>query len=245
MPLSAREDLIRRKFRSLENTLQKVDPVEFARVCHAYMLFLQDQQALPKDIESPPRQYQRRHQFLGAGFSEWALEFLLRETFRVKTHLKPKIDCTRWDSIASLVNAGNRISQALYKPHTDPTLHMNSVLYQQIPWQRGASNQQATRYWRIFSFDSVDEIVREVHGISTVEVVRLAYALIGALTESFELPRNLEFRGINVDQERGDAFVERMTVSIDQIRSHLETVRTFDERMLYGVSPFLLHPLHC
>lgn len=231
-------------YKPLRNHLRKLPIGESLYVIWSYDQLLAYNKPLPGDIEFS-------YKFITAlnklsMVSPWELETLAREviinanssgnkTFKQLSYFA--------DGINKLKNLENEMAKIYI--NTDNVLsEFNRIAHRQFPWQMDRPNMiSLIRYFKIFSYPGIDEIVKNKTGIEVDNFYILSTALFGVYLNNFALndPPNIQIPELN--QEMLDMFLAMFSMQIETLRSKLIDEQELNDKFVYTYNSLRGHPI--
>ncbi|MBC7768939.1 MAG: hypothetical protein H7124_09135 [Phycisphaerales bacterium] len=179
------------------------------------------------------------------GLSEWELDVLSRETLAYSS-ISGGRAVTSHSDVATLINLIKRLEENIWRayPHgqRDIILELNRSSHRQFPWQRPTNHPAIARYYKIYSDPKVEEVLRRVTGLNTVELFRVGIGLTGHFLEKPALPIPAP-AALRVDSSQIDNFLRRFADTIVNLRNHIEAKAAFGVNWAYVSNPLRDRPL--
>ena len=237
-----RRKLTKGKFRKLARVLRGYDLLECLYVCHAYISFLQSDNGLPGDVERPPFEVERGIDLRSRGLCEWRLETLIGEAMLFAENSSEN-SLRSWNELAVVMNSVGKTHNALHSSGRDIWISMMLTVAQQHHWQVGVSNRMVCRYLGLLQHPRVSPHILATYECSPEILVRAAYGLYSHFSVTLDAPEQLGFESIGIDPTLGQSIVNRVSADQVDLTERISASRTFDERMIYGMSPLLVTPI--
>ena len=194
-------------------------------------------------VPGDPTNYSLGWSPLKVGLFAWDLEQLAREVL-LSGALHGGQDFN-WNAAANLLNEQRDLNGAAYRqlPGGSTVLHeLNRLAYLQFPYQRGPFRDDIARYFLIYNHPSVRGLIADEFGMSPKEFYEVAVSLMGHFLDSSTVPLPLANELNDVSPEVMEAFVERTSRTLGEIRQLTGKAATYDANWTYYFDPLRLYP---
>lgn len=233
----------------LRNYLRQQKLNESLLAIHAHIQYLQFQSSLPQYITGEPFGYRSMKKFrdlLKFHVFPWELTILYKEILINSQLYGSPHSLLDWHYFSEAVNKlkglENEIAK-LYSTKENVLLELFRISHRQFRWQRALTMDAPARYWKIFSYKNLHEIVVKSVGLTIEEIIKIGMSLLGVYKDKIALyyPPRSELPGIT--QEKIDKFLEHFCIDYDELKKRLVAEQQYNEKFIYSYSSTVAYPL--
>lgn len=233
----------------LRNYLRKQKLNESLLAIHAHIQFQQFHKPLPAYITGEPFGYRSITNFkdlLNFYLMPWELSLLCKEVLLNSEKYGSTHSLLEWHYLSGAVNKLKYLEDELAKKYSSKEnvlLELFRMTHRQFRWQRIPSMDAPARYWKIFSYRNLHEIVEKAIGLNIVEIIKIGMSLLGFYQDKIALfyPPKSEVPGIN--QEKVDKFLEHFCINFEDLKKILVKEQQYNEKFAYSYSSLVAYPL--
>lgn len=216
-------------------------------VIWAYSQYLQKlNKNFPADIEVS-REFLKEDELHSKGIYAWELELLLNEVI-LNAQLSPRCTLTlkRWGTLARVINnlktLENEIAIRCVNEENGPT-EISRIAHRQFPWQNLFFNGHLIRYYKIFNYAPLNEMVQDELGLTVYQVYSIGYLLSAFYMGSpaIELPIDITLKEINIDSVT--KFLKLFSRELSTVRDLVKREREINEKYLYSYKSLREFPI--
>lgn len=216
---------------------------------HAYVTHLQFGSPIPKTIEV-------HRNFLSAEsktdkaawLNEWELEILCREIIiHAENAMSSRSTLREWKVLSKTVNELKRLEEFISGRFLSPEtimLELHRIAHRQFPWQM--SNPTAAnlmRYYLVYQYGALGELVRKVTGLTVGEVFVVGMALLGIFLEKLSLFYPADIQVPRLTFEKVDRFLTHFSLPLKSLKKLLINEREVNDRFVYSYHSLRAFPL--
>ena len=233
----------------LRNYLRKQKLNESLLAIHAHVQFQQFHKSLPLYITGEPFGYRKISKFsdlLDFHLFPWELTLLCKEVLLNSERYGSTHSLLEWHYLSGAVNKLKEFQNELtklYSTKENVLLELFRISHRQFRWQRAPSMNVPARYWKIFNYQKLHEVVEKAIGLTMEEIIKIGMSLLGVYQEKIALfypPRN-ELPGIT--QEKIDKFLGHFCINYDELKKRLTDEQQYNEKFAYTYSSLIAYPL--
>jgi hypothetical protein len=204
-----------------------------------YALHVIDREPLPSTYLSDRRSFQPMP------LHPWQIETICRE---IVLNAERRGDCSlrRWNDLAKVINHVQRIENAAFTVDGRPMdvmIEMQRIAHRQFPWQVNNGVNSMVRAMKIFGTDAVNAVVQHELGMTSRQAHLLGMAVLGHFFGEWGMSTRQDYRFLGIADDARDAFFERLTISLPELREQLKTRQRFDYDWAYTWNPLEAKPL--
>lgn len=237
---------VQEAYTQLKKIVRRLNVADSLYTIWAYSRNLQSGLPIPKDISVPlvysAKDPNRR------GIYQWSLEILAKE---IIIHARPGTYHSRLhstlrnaDTLGQVLNALNRIDNSIatcFLSSGKILKEFSRIAHRQFPWQQDSADESyLIRYFKLFSFDRVGEIVKSKFGLTVNEIFLLNLTITGMTSKHPSIVQE-NFEGPFYQKLR--TYITGFSTSYESIRSMLIEDQRIDERYLYAGYHLKKYPL--
>lgn len=233
-------------YKPLRNHLRQTNLQDSLYVLWGYMQHLQFNNPIPPGIETHLEIIYAKDK-VGKTFYEWELEVLIKETIinAQKNNLGLKT-LRRWNYFAGAVNKlkslENEIAKTIDKTKVLTEIHR--IAHRQFPWWLKPNKGYITRYFKIFGYPSLNNMIKNNIGLTTQELYLIGMAFLGAYLRNFALFYPLDVISIpGLSQENFDKFKSCFSCNLPELKEKLLNEQQISEKFVYSYSSLRKYPL--
>jgi hypothetical protein len=218
-------------------------------VIHAYITHLQFGNPIPNAVEV-------HRDFLSAEsrvdkaawLSEWELETLCREIIiHADSTIPSTSSLTQWKVLSKVANELKRFEEFISGKFLSPEsimLELHRIAHRQFPWQM--SNPTAAnlmRYYLVYQYGALGELVRKVTGLTVGEVFFMGMALLGVFMKRLFLVYPADIQIPRLTLEKVDRFLTHFSLPLKDLKKLLVNEREVNDRFVYSYHSLRAFPL--
>lgn len=180
--------------------------------------------------------------------SEWDLEFLVQEIIMEspKRIYGKKKSIKNLDFRNNIVDKIRSLQDFSIKDSLEGDnvlIELNRMAHRQFLWQTEQPKNLVYRYYKIFSYGILDDLVRKNTGFSTLELMRigLVFFIYFNFNHKISLPPANEISFIG--KEIQIKFLSHYSKNLDEIKNLLIINRKYDHTLFYNFNPLRSYPL--
>ena len=208
-----------------------------------YSLHIVDGQPLPTDYATGKNAATFRP--LSEHLHPWDLDVLAREVV-LNAGVSGERSLRRWGDLATAVNHIRRLEGASYRhlgQQADALLELHRIAHRQFPWQIRMGQNAMLRIAKIFGEAMVEAIVVRELGMTAKQFFLLGAALGGHFQSNWGMSVNQDYGVLGIAREASDAFLNRVTCDLRQLRAETVSRQSYDADWLYTWNPLEATPL--
>jgi len=231
-------------YKPLKNHLRQTFVIESLYVIWAYSAYLQFKNPIPRNIEFLQSAITSLTMITG-----WELELLARETIiNAEESGYFKKTLKKWSYFAGAINklkdTENEISK-LYIDEKNVLLELYRLAHRQFPWQTQTSRQYITRYFKIFSYPTIDEIIQRKIGFSSVQKLYFLGMLFwGFFMKKAFLKFPLSIVGMQeINTQDLELFLNFSSKNLNDLKYLLKNDQEINEKFAYTYSSLKAYPI--
>ncbi|MDP3555944.1 MAG: hypothetical protein Q8T03_01145 [Bacteroidota bacterium] len=235
------DDQIFNLYKPFRNQLRQFEVLDSLRVLWAFAGNYSSGNQLPADIEIPggfnysdevsDRKYR--------GVFDHEIDFLSKEiiincqkvasrenSLKYKRHLGKLVNYVRQILVEKIDLCQKDFQQDFF-------LSFNRLVHHQFPWQENTNRQSIIRYYKIFSDEKVNVLVKKITGLSTYEIFLIGFFYFSITSNQFEnyLPSNSETRLITI--EMLNLFFANYSISISNLKEAMIATQQINCNLFY------------
>ncbi len=234
-------------YKPLRNYTRQFCILESLSVIRAYFQFLQFNQPFPKDIE------------VGTDFLiaqkgpnkmvfEWELDVLAREIIiNGREEGSSQKSLKEWKyfskALQKIKHLENSIIGNTSNLENNIYIELHRIAHRQFPWQSPPNKALLTRYYKIFKYPPLEQLLIEAVGLNTKELFTLGLGLTGSYLKIFALTYPPNIQSLNITKEKYDHFLAHFSRSLEEIQSLLSESQKYDSDFAYSFNQLRFFPL--
>ncbi len=176
----------------------------------------------------------------------WDLDILARELVLNATRMGTR-SLKEWDDLATSLNWIRQLENTAYAGNgveqIDAMLELHRTVHRQFPWQMDHGDRPVMRALKIFGETAVDAIVVRKFGMTTRQFMRLGMAVYGSFQTNWHMSVKQDCSLLGISREAADAFFDRITCTLEQLKEETEKYRSYGRNWLYTWNPLQAKPL--
>ncbi|MDO8512410.1 MAG: hypothetical protein Q7S57_04000 [bacterium] len=235
-------------YKPLRNYLKQLVLSEALAVIRAYSQYLWLKKPFSPDVEVDRR-------VLSKGFSvlnPWSLEILAREIIINSQEIGiSRVDLKKWNNFANAIDKVREIENQISGTYTNQEnilMEVYRISQRQFPWQEhGFDRAYVVRYFKIFNYPELANMVYGVTNLSIKEIYIIAFALLGVFQKYFSLeyPPSIDLGKTGIDNQKLNCFLKLFCCSIVDLKQKLISPleRRIDDTFAYYFHSFKKFPL--
>jgi len=233
----------------LRNCLRNLRLDESLLGIHAHSQFLQFFNPLPQYIVGDPPGYRSITKFsdlLNYHLFPWDLALLCKEVLINSGDKLSSVSLLDWRYVKSstdkLKDLQNNLSKE-YSTSENVLLELFRISHNTFRWQRKPTMDAPARYWRLFSYQNLYEIVEKEIGLTMEDIIVIGMGLLGFYQNKIALnyPPKIELPEVN--QQKIDIFLSHFCLDFLQLREKLKQEQQYDDKFLYSFNSLIAYPL--
>lgn len=177
------------------------------------------------------------------GFFLWELDTLAREVILHSEPSHGKI-VTGWSQVAIALNKLKTAEEDATDVNVDNIFsEMTRIAHRQFHWQQGVSHNDIARTRKIYRTTGMDEVVRDVYGLSAERVALAGFAATATYMEHFAITREFPENVARLLGFNPRPLIDNLTCDFATIRKSCHEARALNANWAYAFNPLWLHPL--
>lgn len=233
----------------LKNYLHKQRLHESLLAIHAHLQFQQFQVPLPNYIIGEPPGYRGITSFfdsLNFHVFPWELALICKEIIINSERYGRTHSLLVWPYLAGTVNNLKDFENELakrYSTRENVLLEAFRISHRQFRWQRRPTMDEPARYWKLFSYGNLHNLVEKSIGLTIEEIIKIGMSLQGVFQDKIALfyPPQSNVPGIN--QEKIDKFLEHFCIDFEELRKRLISEQQYNHKFAFAYSSLVAYPL--
>jgi len=241
------DNTVYNNYKPLRNHLNKLVLDDSFYVIWSYIQHYQFNNKFPQDIEVAPEFLNQDHIQKIRMCSEWELETITREIIiNAQNSTLSDKSLKTWSyfsgSINKLKNIENEIG-GMFVNKDNILVELFRISHRQFPWQIRPNGEYLTRYYKIFSQESLNKILVETIGFSAKELYLSGMLFIGAYLKSpaINLPINVQVSAIK--NEEVERFIKIFSLDINLLREKVKNEVQYNDKFAYSFSSLRSFPI--
>ncbi|MBY0364340.1 MAG: hypothetical protein K2X45_20730 [Phreatobacter sp.] len=175
----------------------------------------------------------------------WDLDVLVREVLMHGSYWSSG-SLADWQTFSTAINHIRRIDNDIFplqleRNQSAALRDIHRIAHRQFPWQ-SYRHGNVVRYWRILSEMSLSEGLREITGLTTAQIMRLALLIFGHFSEHPYLALNIDLSQINIDSAAASKFLRSISLPIGPLHAAILAAQKYDLDWLYAFNPMVDTP---
>jgi len=178
---------------------------------------------------------------------EWELDILAKEII-LHAPSSGTRSLRNWKTFSATVNELKKLENGVADIFED-VIRRNIFLelfrhaHRQFPWQRRPQNAVVIRFFKIFSHPDIDILIQRRIGLSANELFTIGLMLTGHFFQEFEIRDDIRVNVPNILPEQVARFIEVFSKDINELRTDIDKVQSYDQDFAYSFNPLMQHPL--
>ena len=175
----------------------------------------------------------------------WDLDILSREIV-LNAGTRGDRSLRKWNDFANAINHIRRLDDGAYRVSgetADVLFELHRIAHRQFPWQRKIGVGPLMRAFKLFSHGTVEPIVIRELGMTMKQLLLLGAAVTGHFQNKWGMSTNEDYTALGIPKEISQAFFERITSTIDDLRSATAKQQSYGPDWLYAWNPLEATPL--
>ncbi len=204
---------------------------------------------MPEDIDVAPNILAAKN-WAEKNVYPWELETIAKELIINSTYSTLPLVCPKTlkrsqyfaGAVNKLKDLENNIART-YSTKENVLIELYRIIHRQLPWQNLPSAEQLTRYFKIFSYPSVDDLVRNRIGIPVRELYLIGMLFTGAYLKhsAINLPITLTYKELNSDKI--ETFLKYFSKNIDTLKELIKKEQEINDKFVYSYSSLRAYPI--
>jgi len=247
MQIKEQDSQVFKLYKPLRNHLRKISLPDSLYVLWAYIQHLQFNNPIPPTIEVLPEIVLTENK-ISKMFFEWELETLVREVIINSEESKFAPETLRkWKYFARAINKLKDLENEITKKFIDETnilTEFHRIAHREFSWQSRLNQQYIARYFKIFNYTPLDNIIQSVIGLTTQELYLIGMLLFGSYKDNFALfipPTIIDIPEIT--QESLDKIFNHFSCDLDGLKKKLLDEQEINEKFVYAYSSLRKYPI--
>jgi hypothetical protein len=177
----------------------------------------------------------------------WELELLAREIILNSGENTARKTIQKWNYFTATLNKLRELENNIYRKYgsnKNIRSEVHRIAHRQFPWQSRPNEISMTRYFKIFSYNTLEKIIQDVIGLTTKEVYLIGMALFSVYLKEFALfypPSKIDIEGIN--KENLKTFLDRFSAGSRVLKNKLLSEQEMNEKFAYSYSSLRAYPI--
>jgi hypothetical protein len=238
-------------FKSFQDKIKLHSLEDVMYLTWGLMRNLQFDKPVPSDIETSVQYDQSADIFLRRtkGINEWELEFILMEAIiSSPANIHTAQTLKRLGNSAGLVNSLRRLENEialLFLKDDSKTVFKEffRMSHRQFTWQTAFTTESTYRYYRIFNFEGLKEIVQRVVGLTPFELYQIGIAVTALFNNNFSATIPIKSFIKTINEEKLGLFIYTFGIDLTTLRQQSVEARKLDETLVYSYNPLRAHPI--
>ncbi|MFA6255093.1 MAG: hypothetical protein WC675_03620 [Patescibacteria group bacterium] len=234
-------------YKPLRNHLRQIDLYGSFYTIWNYSQHLLSNKKFPNDVLVAPEFLSLDQIGKMRMVSLWELETLCKEIIINSQEVEGKKTLKNWEYFANAINKLKKLENDISGKFVDKNnilLEMHRIAHRQFPWQaEKPAAISMTRYYKIFNYEPISEIIKKVTNLSTQELYIIATALFGLYENKFTLfyPTKIEIKGISI--KNFDYFLNHFCCDIKTLKEKLLKEQEINEKFAYAFGSLRAYPI--
>lgn len=241
------DNSIYNNYKPLRNHLNKLTLDDSFFVIWSYIQHLQFNNKFSQDIEVSLEFLNKDHIQKIRMCSDWELETITREIIiNVQNGSFTDESLKKWSYFAGAINKLKNIENeigGIFVNKDNILVELFRISHRQFPWQVRPNGEYLTRYYKIFSQDSLNKILNETLGLSAKELYLSGMLFIGAYLKSpaINIPINVQVNAIK--NEEIEKFINIFSLDINSLREKVKNEVQYNDKFAYSFSSLRSFPI--
>jgi hypothetical protein len=176
----------------------------------------------------------------------WEVDVLVREIVLNGSHCGQR-SIKWWNDLAVAVNHVRRLDEISFTSGSDPSrdvmLEFHRIAHRQFPWQMNKGMAPMMRVLKVFGEAAVQTIVMRELGMTVRQFLQLGLAVTGSFQRNWGMSTIQDYAVLGISREASQAFLSRITCSLEQLRAETIKRQSYDRDWLYAWNPLEATPL--
>jgi len=237
-------------FKPFRNKIRHVKIDELLFLSWAYSRNYCFNKPIPKEIEinsSFAIESDRRKRRL-IGVNEFELEFLLKIAI-----IEDSFDSKQNFSILKSKNLATvlKLLRSELSEKVDSRLvylnlinkELNRIFHRQFLWQDEPDSVMVYRYFYIYSYPEINELVKNETGFYIKEFIKSGLLLYYIFTDNFVLSKTIKKSDIEIDHDILMELLKSYTIEYNNLRIDLKRNQEYNLNIFYSLNPLLAKPI--
>lgn len=238
------------KYKPFRNLIRDVEIENSLAVCWFFVNHLKYDKPIPQNIELDKRVNNSNDKFVFRAFvaTEWELEFLVQEIIL--------------ESPEKIYNKKNSLNQLHYRnriiDHIRKTqdfslreklsdhnifIELNRIAHRQFVWQSIQNLSLLFRYYKIFSYGKLPDLVEKNTGLPPFKLSLVGLAFTSYFTTYFSMIYPPQDKITFIDPGLQKDFVDYYSLDHKMMKEQVKQNRKYDDTLFYNFNPLRRYPL--
>jgi len=247
MLIKGQDNQVFELYKPFRNHLRKISLPDSLYVLWVYTQHLQFNNPIPSSIEVLPEIVLAKNK-ISKTFFEWELETLVREVIINSEESKFAPETLRkWKYFARAINKLKDLENKIIKKFIDETnilTEFHRIAHREFPWQSSPNQKYIARYFKIFNYTPLNNIIQSVIGLTTQELFLIGMLLFGFYKNKFALftpPTIIDIPEIT--QESLDKIFNHFSCDLIGLKKKLLGEQQINEKFVYAYSSLRKYPI--
>lgn len=204
----------------------------------------------PDDIQQPGgfRSNGTINDRRSTGIPEFEQSFLLKEMLLNAGPVKnPKYSLKDKDQQAKLVNYMRHTlaekAEQRFSEHTDVILNFNRLFHRQFQWQHGFNKNIIYRYYSIFSFAEIDQMINDVYNLNAFQLFLLGFYFFRLSAENFKTQLPYLSHTPVISDQMIERFFQLFSIVPEDAKKQIAEHQQMNENLFYSYNPMFARPI--
>lgn len=176
---------------------------------------------------------------------QWDVELLAREAL-MHGSVWGSQSLVQWSSFATGINHIRRIEDGMVplQLQHDPDAvlkDIHRIAHRQFPWQ-SSRHGNVVRYWKILSDPVLSAALREITGLDTTQLMRMALLTFGHFLDEPLLRLGQDYSSLGINSEVATNFLLSISERFDSLRTETLKAQKYDFDWVYSFNPLVAKP---
>lgn len=233
----------------LRNILFKQRLNESLLAIHSHIQFQQFKQPLPNYIVGEPVGYRQIKSFkdqLDFHLFPWDLAILCKEILLNSPRYGASKNLLNWYYLSSAINKLKDIDGRIADQYMDKDnvlLEFFRISHRQFHWQRVPTLEAPARYWKLFQYKGLKEVVEKSIGLKIEDIILIGMAMVGFFKDKIAIFYPPKINIAEIDNKKLDIFLNHFCIDLETLKAKLKSEQQYDERFMYSYSSLVAYPL--
>ncbi len=246
--MTDKERFISSLYKPFRNQIRQYNLLESLKVIWSYARNYTFDLPFPSEVETnykfnPNAPLSERKHW---GIYEFEQEYFLKEFIINCDRGGTKHSLFKIDRFAKLINYIRRDFKDKIDskyPVENFTLEFNRMAHNQFVWQQVDDQTTIVRYFKLYSYNDVNEIIKNKFTLPIHELSVIGYLLYYHTGRVFrtKLPYVLDFKFVNNDMVK--IYFDHFSIDMEDVRNELSKYQQMNENIFYSYNPLLAKPI--
>ncbi len=238
------DDEIFELYKPLKNSLRQTEVYDTLRVLWAYTQNLQFDKAIPSDIQV----FEQSHQSRRISMPEWELETLMREAIiNCQENLASFRTLKMWNYFSNTINKLRDLENGIAAKYVNKDTIFNEffrLAHRQFHWQSPPNKRDIIRYFKIFNYPTISNIVENNVGLTTEQLYLMGFLVWGHFIDNFSLTFPIQILDVpEVSSQDLGKFINCFSEDFSNIKKICLENQEMNEKFVYALFPLRFYPL--